>query len=71
MPQIEFDDNGVTLGHSTRREPAWVGVTTLSCFTLRNVNLEDALEEVYSDIMKVLASKVKVKVSKKMYFISI
>ena len=56
LPVLEFDETGVTLGRSTRREPAHFGVTMFSEYTRTNRDLDDALSEVHSDIVKVLAA---------------
>ena len=58
LPNIcnRFDETGVTLGHSTRRESVRVVVTMYSGYTLTNRNLDDALSEVHSDIVKILAA---------------
>ena len=54
LPHSEFDQDGHSIGRSTRREPARIGVTTYAGYTLQNVNLEDALSEIYNDLIDVL-----------------
>ena len=56
LPMLEFDEDGVTLGRSTRRAPSRVGVTTLGGYTLTGPNLEDALSTVHKDIKKVVSA---------------
>ena len=56
LPLVKFDEDGHTLGRSTRSEPARVGVTTYDGYTLNNINLTDALSKNYTDIKEVLES---------------
>ena len=54
LPKIEFDEDGRSLGRSTRAAPATVGVTTYNGYTLSNGNLENALHRNKNEILKVL-----------------
>ena len=44
LPLIEYDEKGLPLGRSTRREPAHSGVVTFEGYTLSEKSLEDALK---------------------------
>ena len=56
LPLVKFDEDGHTLGRSTRSETARVGVTTYDGYTLNNGNLTDALSKNYTDTKEVLES---------------
>ena len=44
LPLLDFDE-GTSLGRSTRRDPAYTGVTTCAGYTLNNGNTESALRK--------------------------
>ena len=54
LPLIKFDEDGSSLGRSTRRDPSYSGVTLYDGYTLSNGNIEDALQKVFEDLMLVL-----------------
>jgi hypothetical protein len=54
LPSLDFDEEGISLGRSTRKDPAYTGVTTFAGYTLNSGNLENALSKVYDDVMLVL-----------------
>ncbi|XP_057289711.1 uncharacterized protein LOC130612423 [Hydractinia symbiolongicarpus] len=54
LPKIEFDEDGRSLGRSTRAAHASIGVTTYNGYTLSNGNLENALHRNEREILKVL-----------------
>ena len=54
MLLIDFDTNGYILGRSTRRDPAYNGVTLHSGYTLSNWDMEKALDKVLQDLHLVL-----------------
>ena len=54
LPLLDFDEEGTSLRRSTRRDPAYTGVTTFAGYTLNNGNTENALRKVYDDVMSVL-----------------
>ena len=56
LPKLKFDEDGATLGRSTRSAPARVGVTTLGGYTLTGSNLEDAMSTVLKDSKKVVSA---------------
>ena len=54
LPPLDFDEEGISLGRSTRKDPAYTGVTTFGGYTLSRGNLENALNKVYDVVMLVL-----------------
>lgn len=54
LSSLDFDEEGISLGRSTRKDPAYTGVTTFAGYTLNRGNLENALSKVYDDVMLVL-----------------
>ena len=54
LPSLDFDKQGINLGKSTCKDPAYTGVTTFAGYTLNRENLETALSKVYDDVMLVL-----------------
>ena len=54
LPLSDFDEEGTTLGRSTRNDTATMGVTTFSGYTLNHGNLDKALSKVYNDAMLVI-----------------
>ncbi|CAB4013601.1 Hypothetical predicted protein [Paramuricea clavata] len=54
LPSLDFDEEGFSLGRSTRKDPAYTGVTTFAGYTLNRGNLENVLSKVYDDVMLVL-----------------
>jgi hypothetical protein len=54
LPSLDFDEEGISLGRSTRKDPSYTGVTTFAGYTLNRGNLENALSKVYDDVMLVL-----------------
>ena len=50
IPRIEFDTSSSSLDRSTRQDPAQDGVTMYSGYTLRNGDIEKALEKVFHDL---------------------
>ena len=54
IPRIEFDTSSSSLGRSTHQDPAQDGVTMYSGCTLRNGDIEKALEKVFHDLQSLI-----------------
>ena len=54
LPLIEYDEEGLSLGRSTCREPAHSGVVTFEGHTLSEKSLEDTLTKVSGEMSSVL-----------------
>ncbi len=54
LPSLDFDEDHISLGRSTRKDPAYTGVTTFAGYILNHGNLENALSKVYDDVVLVL-----------------